>query len=111
MPHPVIDLIITKGLQVQPELFQTGSLVTVVLDKVQIVLPELPLAEVVRLDRPDSCFSGHDSSDQAWAYSPGTDGVGEPCRVPAYHVTIRYETIVLVWDRDLPGTIQVTIIG
>src|SRR5436309_12454178 len=111
MAHAVVDLLIVQCLEVHSERLQPGRLVSVMVDEVDVVLPEVLFRKVVGLYCANRCLARQDSSDQ-----PGTNAacayrIGKPCRVATDHVPIRDETIVLVSHRDLPASGQVAVIA
>ena len=110
MSHAIVDLGIVECLKIHPKYFQTGRLVAVMVDEVQVVLPKLFLAEIVRLDRPHSSFTGHNSAYESWAYAACADRVGKPRSVSTDHVAVGDEAIVLVSNRDLPRPREVAVI-
>src|SRR6266581_6207150 len=78
--------------------------------EVQIVLPQLSLAEIVTLNSPHSRLTSHHSSDQPRTNTTSADRVREPGCVSADHVAIRHQAIVLMTYRDLPGAVQIAIV-
>src|SRR5213083_3395763 len=99
MAHAVVDLLIVQCLEVHSERLQPGRLVSVMVDEVDVVLPEVLFRKVVGLYCANRCLARQDSSDQ-----PGTNAacayrIGEPCRVATDHVPVRDQTIVLVSHR------------
>src|SRR5438876_7787512 len=109
--HAIVDLLIVQGLEVHSERLQSRCLASVVLYEVQVVLPEVLLAEVVLLYGTDSCFSGKDAADQSWTNAARTNRIGEPCGVAADHVAISHQAIVLVSHGDLPASSKIAIIA
>src|SRR5437773_8830212 len=109
--HSIIDLLIVQGLEIHSERLQPRCLASVVLYEVQVVLPEVLLAEVVLLYGTDSCFSGKDAADQSWTDAACTNRIGEPCGIAADHVSIRHQAIVLVSHGDLPASGKIAIIA
>src|SRR2546430_16046673 len=109
--HSIVDLLIVQGLEIHSERLQPGCLASIVLYEVQVVLPEILLAEIVLLYRTDSCFPGKDAADQTWANSACTYRIGEPGCVAADHVAISYQAIVLVSHGDLPASGKIAIIA
>src|SRR5260370_4590244 len=75
-----------------------------------MVLTSLFPPEIVRLDGLNSCLSGHYSAYEAWTEAAGTDRVGDPCCVPANDVAVVDEAVVLVSNRDLPGSRQIAVV-
>src|SRR2546427_5626475 len=109
--HPIVDLLIVQCLEIHSERLQPRCLAPIVLDEVQVVLPEILLAEIILLHSTDSCFTRKDAADQSWTDATRTNRIGEPSGVTADHVAISHQTIVLVSHRDLPASGKIAIIA
>src|SRR5438046_10087046 len=111
MAHAVVDLLIVQCLEVHSERLQPGRLVSVMVDEVDVVLPEVLFRKVVGLYCANRCLARQDSSDQ-----PGTNAscayrIGKPCRVATDLVPVRDQTIVLVSHRHLPTSGHVAVMA
>src|SRR5437667_2865822 len=79
--------------------------------EVEVVLPEVLLAEIVLLYGADRSFSSQDPTNQSWTDAACANRIGEPCGVAADHVAIGHQTVVLVSHGDLPASGKIAIIA